>query len=177
MLFRSVLPYLAAVAKIGLAGQRDRATLVLVAASLLVLPFLQIGESIDLMMRGSIPALAILSMLVADALRTAAREGGAERQAWAWILAIVLAIGSVTGLSEVRRAFAYGPSPRPLCSFFGAWDQSFGDYGKSTYLAPLPSMPEPIRPPAPSLMPAHDPQRCWSRPWATPRGSVSGDSG
>ena len=158
-------PYLAAVAAIGARGCHGPATLIMVAATLLILPFLQIGESIDLMMRGSIPALAILSVLVADALRDANRRG------WVAALALVLAVGSVTGLSEIRRAVIYRPSPRPLCSFSGAWDQSFGGFGKSTYLAPVAALPATIRPSSPTLVPPADPPHCWDRPWAVRRGA------
>lgn len=38
---------------------------------LLAIPFLQIGSSTDFMMRGSITALTILAVMVADAVRTA----------------------------------------------------------------------------------------------------------
>ncbi len=160
-----VAPYLAAVAVIGARGPRGPATLMIVGVTLLILPFLQIGESIDLMMRGSIPALAILSVLVADALT----DAGAGRRGWRVALALVLAIGSVTGLSEIRRAVTYRPSPRPLCGFSRAWDQSFGSFGKSTYLAPLAALPGAIRPSAPERVESADPPICWNRPWAVRR--------
>ncbi|MDB5716688.1 MAG: hypothetical protein JWM38_115, partial [Sphingomonas bacterium] len=161
------IPYIVAVWMIGVGGRFGRATLAILGASLLLLPFAQIGESVDLAMRGSIPALAILSVLVTQALGAPAPQG--FRRGAQAVLLVVLAIGGVTGLREVRRGLAYLPAPRPLCSFSGAWDQSFSAFGKSTYLAPVTALPALMRPAAPTLLPAADPAQCWRRAWMTPR--------
>ena len=134
-------------------------TLALLTLCLLALPFVQIGWSTDLMMRGSIAALAILAVMTADAV---ARPG---RVRW-WLVAMLL-IGSITGLTEIRRAFAWPPAPQVQCSFPQAWDQSFSDFPKGSWLAPLSQVPAVIRPenPAP-VSPGATP--CWQGHWHSP---------
>lgn len=137
-----------------------RDTLWLALVWLMLIPFVQIGWSIDFMMRGSITALAIVTAMMADRIG----EGGAVRT---WLLA-VLAIGSLTGLSEIRRAFQFPAAPQVRCTFFKAWDQNFAVFPKGSYLAPLPQMPALIRPAHPALASAQEPARCWDGQWPSP---------
>ncbi|MDI1295845.1 MAG: hypothetical protein PSY12_08165 [bacterium] len=143
-----------------------RDTLWLALVWLLALPFVQIGWSTDLMMRGSITELTILAILVADALR---RPGKTRR----WLIAMLL-IGSVTGLAEIRRALAYPPAPAVRCSVFKAWDQSFGAFPKGSYIAPLNAMPALVRPTDPAQISALEPARCWDGVWHHPDDTSSG---
>lgn len=143
-----------------------RDTLALLIIWLLVLPFVQIGWSTDLMMRGSISALLILSVMVADAL---GRPGRTRH----WLIAMLL-IGSITGLAEIRRALVYPAAPAVRCSFFKAWDQSFGAFPKGSYVAPLDAMPPLVRPINPARVRASEPARCWDGAWHHPDDAASG---
>ena len=162
-------PFLAAVTVLGVRGRAAGATLLTVTACLLFMPFVQVGDSVDFTMRASIPALAILSLLVVDALRSVTPGCGAGRRLWAAALILSLLVGSVTGLFEIRRSLAYRPSPRTHCSLLGVWDRYYGGARAATYLAPLGSLASPIRPVAPAEVASAQPTHCWSRAWATPR--------
>ncbi|WP_253343719.1 hypothetical protein [Sphingobium sp. OAS761] len=137
-----------------------RDTLALLTIWLLAIPFVQVGWSIDFMMRGSVTALTILAVMVADALVIDAR-------ARLWLVAPLL-IGSITGLYEIRRAFAHPPAPQVRCSFFKAWDQSFWFTPKDSYLAPIGRVPAPIRPADPARVSPAEPARCWDGHWYHP---------
>lgn len=141
-----------------------RGPLLLTGTILLALPFVQVGWSIDLMMRASIPSLAILSAAAAMALTG---EAPAKLKLW---LGAALLLGSATGLSEVRRALIEPPSPRGQCSFYGAWDVSFAAYPKGSHLAPLDRVPGVIRPQNPARLVVDDPRPCWEGRWLRPTG-------
>ena len=135
-------------------------TLILLTFWLLAIPFVQIGSSTDFMMRGSVSALTILAVMVADALATSPRSR-------IWLIA-PLTIGSITGLYEIKRAFAHPAAPQLRCTFFKAWDQSFGFQPKGSYLAPLPDMPSLVRPADPARASASEPETCWDGHWYHP---------
>lgn len=145
-------------------------TLLIVTLCLLCIPFIRIGWSTDFMMRASITALAILAILVADALLTVPR-------ARLWLVPPLL-IGTVTGWYEVRRAFAHPPAPQLRCSLVRAWDFEALELGirkpgdppspKGTYLAPLANVPAIVRPHAPKPARMDDPPRCWDGHWYYP---------
>lgn len=141
-----------------------RAPLRIAALFLLAVPFVQIGWSIDFMMRASIPGLAIIAVLVAEALTNATRSRIKVA------LALILATGSVTGANEVIRAVSHPASPRGQCSFFGAWDANFGHYPKGSYLAPISKVAGAIRPEQPAIIPVRDPVSCWTESWHRPTG-------
>lgn len=160
--FQSIetLPFLVPLAALAGSIRFGRDTLRLTAIWLMLIPFVQIGWSTDFMMRGSITALTILAVMVCDALMRA----GAMRL---WLI-VVLGIGSITGLAEIRRALVSPPAPEVNCSFFKAWDQIFFEYPKGTYIAPLYTMPSTIRPPNPAHISNKEPDRCWNTPWPSP---------
>lgn len=158
-----VLPFLFAVATAFAAPRFGRPVLVLVAGTLLLLPLWRIGWSSDLMMRGSINALAILAVMTAHALMTEVRP----RQRV--VLTLMLVIGAVTGIHEIVRAVRWPASPPPLCTFYGAWGPSAAS-NKSTYLAPVADVPALIRPTSVAIVPARDPAVCWARAWPRPTG-------
>lgn len=84
--------------------RRERSPLTLAtAATLLLLPWLQFGPNNDLLMRASIPALAILWLVMAEALL--APPDGAPR-GWRIALLGLFALGAVTPLQELHRAIA-----------------------------------------------------------------------
>jgi hypothetical protein len=141
-------------------------TLAIVATILLASPFGQIGYSVDLPMRASIPALAILSMMIADILVQPAQRF--RHRAGRLFIIAILAIGAVTPLSEIRRTFLYPPSPPPLCNVFGAAMMGFGPIGVPIYMARVTELAAWLRPANPAILPANNPSRCWERPWPWP---------
>jgi hypothetical protein len=162
-----LLPYAAPLLALSWRKGAERGPFLLATSALFILPFVQIGTSSDLMMRGSIPALAILAALTAEAL-SGFRSG--ERRlmrASRGILVTALALGSITGAHEVARAVMVLPSPYPECSLLGVWRDSLE--GADTYVAALDAVPKPIRPANPAAVPLHEPAECWSRSWLHPR--------
>lgn len=162
-----VLPYLALTLALGFRSRFGGWVAMVTCGSLILIPFAQIGHSIDFVMRASIPALAILSIQVADILvRTGHERASLTGRA---ALLLILLAGSVTGLMEIRRSLANPPSPAPRCSFRAAYDQSFfAAFPKSTYLAPVAELPRAIRPVGASVEPGRDPERCWDQDWIIP---------
>lgn len=159
------LPYLALVMIAGLRKSRGAITWAIVASSLLWMPFVQIGQASDFMMRATITSFAILAVMVADALASPP-ETPARRLARMGLLA-TLAIGAITPALEVRRSLIFQANPYPRCSFIGAWQQAEGfptQTTMSTYLAPIASLPALMQPAAVALV-EEDKGACWSRPW------------
>jgi hypothetical protein len=152
-------PYLLALAFIGRSGRFGGATLLIVAGSLLLIPFGQIGPNSEFVARASIPALAILSLALAEAL--AGR--GEDARFWRGVIVVAFAIGLVTPVFEIGRALTYPPAPAILCSYMGVVPG-----GVPTYVVPLERVPAPLRPEAPARISPHDPQACFSGPWPEP---------
>jgi len=142
-----VLPFLlgaAAVAK----GRFGAMLFAITAVSLLLIPFVQIGWSIDFAMRASIPALAILPVLIAEAL--ACTDLSALRRR---VLIGCLAFGSFTGLAEIARAVSFPVSPAPHCPLTNQW-RRYADFtmASSSYLARVRALPAPMRPARPAII-------------------------
>jgi len=154
------LPYLLPLAIAGRSTRFGRDSLWLAFAWLMLIPFVQIGWSTDFMMRGSITTLALVTVMVSDHV---VQRG--ER--WRWFMA-VLAIGSLTGLAEIRRALFNPAAPEVRCTFFKAWDQTFAAFPKGSYLAPVDKLPLLIRPAHPARVSASEPARCWDGTWKLP---------
>lgn len=163
------LPYLVPLVLVGGTTRFGRESLWLAFAWLMLIPFVQIGWSTDFMMRGSITALALVAVMVSDHV---AKKG--ERRRW---LLVVLAIGSLTGLAEIRRALVEPAAPEVRCSFFKAWDQTFADFPKGSYLAPVGKVPAFLRPADPARAAATEPARCWDGPWNLPYDPRTAPSG
>ena len=115
-------------------------------------------------MRASIPALAILALHLADGLGGLWPASGRRKAA----LVGLLAIGSVTGLTEVVRALTFPATPPPRCGFSRAWDESFAAWPKDSYLAPLHRVSVAIRPATPARVAADGAGPCFDRPWPRP---------
>jgi len=163
------LPYLVPLALVASVTRFGQDSLWLAFVWLMLIPFVQIGWSIDFMMRGSITALALVTVMVGDHL---AQRGEMQR----WLL-IVLAIGSLTGLAEIRRALLYPAAPEVRCTFFKAWDQTFAAFPKGSYLAPVDKVPSLIRPAHPARASASEPARCWDAVWRLPYDPRNAPSG
>jgi hypothetical protein len=156
-------PFLAAAWFGNRAGRIGRGPFALVAACLLLFPFLRVGTGADFVMRASITPLAILAVLVADVA-----AAGPSRRIAGWLFAI-LAIGALTPAREILRAVMLDPAPTPACDMPTTWDRSFPQFGKETYLAPAASLPTPLRPAGIALESPLIAGHCWSEPWAMPR--------
>ncbi len=140
---------------------------VLAMGVLAVIPFIQIGWSIDFMMRASIPSQTVFALIMADIL---ARTTDWRTRGWHWFIAAMLCLSAVTGLHEIRRAVTLPAVGGGTCTFFKAWDQEFAHYPKSSYLAPAPKMPRWLIGPNVTLVPIEEPANCWDRPWIRPLG-------
>lgn len=171
LLFQLVetLPYLVPLLLGAASARLGRDTLWLAFAWLMLIPLIQIGWSIDFMMRASISALAIIVVMLVDHLRHAPNGR-------VWLIAM-LAMGSLTGLAEVRRALSHPAAPQVRCSVDKAWDQIFSAYPKGSYFAPLPAMPALVRPRDPFHASPREPARCWDGTWFRPSNRRHGGPG
>ena len=130
----------------------------IVLASLLLIPFGRVGGGMDFAMRASIPALAILAMMIAEIVVRAFTADPAWRSSGRVALC-VLAIGLATPLGEIARAVLWPRAPAVACGYYGVVPG-----GYATYIAPLARFPAMIRPQGVLLKP-RDPAPCWEGPW------------
>ena len=132
------------------------ATTAITVASLLLIPFGQIGEGPDFVMRASIPALAVMAVMMARIVI----DGPAPARRWVWLMGL---IGLATPASEIWRALTWGPSPQVTCGYLGVIPQ-----GYATYTTKLTSLPATIRPAHPAIIAQGPPHSCWARGWPDP---------
>lgn len=146
-----VLPYLVAVVLTCRKSRFGSTMPLLVSSVLLLLPLGQIGTSGDFTMRASIPALAILSMLVAEFLL------GREHHSPILFITVVsaLMIGSLTPATEISHALMRPRQPMSRCSYFGVVPG-----GAPTYVTPLAAAVRAIAPSDPVLIRPNDPATC-----------------
>lgn len=133
----------------------------LVVGTLLLVPFGQVGSSMDFTARASIPALAILSMMMARIVIDHGQWArGATARGW---IAVAWLIGLATPAGELWRGIAWPAAPEVMCGYMGVVPG-----GSATYTAPWGLMPAVIRPVAPRHVTPRDPDRCWQAPWRDP---------
>lgn len=84
----------------GEAARQERSLLAVATGVLLVLPLLRYGYANDLVMRGSIPALFVLQVLL---VRMFASAGEGRRRGAVWLAAALLTIGAGNAALEYRR--------------------------------------------------------------------------
>jgi len=144
---------------------RDRtrfgpATATIVLVVLLIAPFGKIGDAADFVMRASIPALAVLSLIIADLLiRRPAADDKSLKVARNCAL-VAFCIGLCTPISEIARSIMWPRSPEIKCSYMG-----IVPFGDSTYVARLDRVPAVIRPAHPAIIRPVDPAKCWDGAW------------
>jgi len=143
------------------------ACFIAITLMLLASPFVMIGENVDFVMRASIPALLLLTLITAEILETAPSTN------WRFSLIMILAIGSITPAREIYRALIYRASPAPHCDIAHAWQVSFSKFGTHTYFAPRDSLPRSLRPTSPTIIPPLS-TPCYERSWAMPRSQLLG---
>ena len=136
---------------------------------LILLPLGRIGNSADFTMRAGIPALALLSLMIAAILSSdePGQDRATLRRARRLIL-IVFAIGLATPIGEICRALAWPASPGVQCSYMGVVPG-----GAPTYVTQLTSLPVVIRPRAVTIVRTADPPRCYNGPWPD---AIKGDA-
>jgi hypothetical protein len=155
-----IVPFLVGLKLATRSDRFGRTTFVIVALILLFAPLGKVGRGIDFVMRVSIPALAILSMLIADLFSTPAEPSA--RRGRQIVLGAFL-IGLATPATEIGRALLFPRSPAPLCSYLGVVPG-----GATDYVAPLSRLPAWIRPSEPAMVRPRDPEQCWDGPWPKP---------
>ncbi len=133
----------------------------IVVVVLLAVPFGQIGDGVDFVMRVSIPALAMMAVMMGRILGDATPTS-ARREARRWVL-IVGAIGLVTPASEVWRGLTWPVSPEVTCGYLGVIPK-----GYSTYTVPVDRMPALLRAARPNIVPLAPQHPCWAVPWRDP---------
>lgn len=155
-----VLPFLCVLWLVRGSLPLDRATMLLAVVLLVLLPFGRIGESIDFMMRVSIPSLTFMAIAIAGVLRSAPAADNRNGQAARRIAVCVFLIGLAVPIGETARAVLLPRAPAVLCGYFGVVPN-----GYATYIAPLDKMAASIRPKQPALVPIREPAKCWDGPW------------
>ena len=93
------------------------------AFTLVLLPLARMGHFNDLVMRGTIPSLFVLWLLVAAALFAPGRGGF-----WRPLLLVVVTLGAATPLSEIARSVRSGASGLPASATVRAFP-NLGDAG------------------------------------------------
>lgn len=142
---------------------------VIAVVVLLICPLAWIGQGEDFVMRVSIPALNVLAILVARVLIDT--PSGASRRLARSVAVAALAIGAITPLMEIRRAFV-----QPLgtvsssCSFIDAWADSEWPLSQvSIYLADEARFPAALRPQVATRLVLADPRKaCMEGSWRRP---------
>lgn len=169
--FLETIPFILGVGLLAKSG-RPKLLLGLVTPWLAITPLIQMGTTTDFMMRASIPALAILSVLVAEALTPGSTDYRKDGSLSRGLLIAALAIGSLTGIHEIARALANRPAPLTRCDFIQTTISHAGVEvlpKLSTYLAPVSSIPGPLRTEPVKIVPRSAGVECWERPWKVPR--------
>ena len=158
-----VLPFALPVLLMRPASRFGRGTLPIAVAMLLLAPLWRIGAWHDFQMRVTIVPLAILAAAVAELLLRGDR--------WRPLLLALLAIGALTGASELFATLTMRATPPPGCSLVGAARQQTGiKVPTTTYFAAAATLPHWALGEHPAVIaPARDPARCWSRPWFVAR--------
>jgi hypothetical protein len=111
------------------AGTRHKTLLLVASATLAALSFYRFGEYNDLLMRGSIPAIAFLAVISTEALLTAPLERTAP-------LLMLVAIGAMTGAAEIARDVSK-PHANSALIKFEEYARVLGVH-RAQYLAPKP---------------------------------------
>jgi hypothetical protein len=145
--------------------QRERWTLYVALACLMLMPYYKIGINSDFQMRASIMPLALVAIIFAQWLIRSIEQVESRRAAVAYSL-LVVGLGAATPAFEIARAVRLDPSPKPLCSLAGVWDKQIGLMvaPHATYFAQVDRLPAPLRD-IPVLAGRDDPEKCWKRPW------------
>lgn len=167
-----VIPFLTVLIFVRKHLQLQLATVVCIALWLFGCPFVYLGEGGDFNMRSSMPSLDVLAFLMALTLlflfeqwRTSPRM-----RMQALLVALMLLLGSATGVSDIVRAFSHPAIKADLCNFPEAWHASeFSNLHMSTYLAETNAMPSVFRAQHPTIVVVRNQTGpCWHGSWYYP---------
>ena len=160
-----VVPWLLPVLALNAQSRFGREVPLCIAAILIVLPHVQIGWGLDLMMRASIPTLTILAVSAADIVVVAPSW---TKPGWHWWLAAVAVLGWPTGGHEIARAFAHPVSGYGSCNLLELWNLAGENIPNVTYVAPLEKTPHWLVAGRVTPMAVNHQTRCWDQPWYKP---------
>ena len=145
-----------------------RNELALIGAALLTIPAYQIGFANDFAMRGSIPALTLLALRLAEAMGRLWREPAATPEAAPALRkarlqsALYLGLAAVTPCVEVGRNLALPASARSDCSYLDAFRSGpFHDSPVGYYIAPVDMFPPALFKPASATRIEWTNRKCW----------------
>ncbi len=132
--------------------------LLIITASLLLMPNYRIGSGDDFQMRASIIPLALLSYMVIETVNKSPFDNK--------FLLFVLSLGAITGVMEITRSVSYRAAPVTQCTLLDAWYQQTGFIAPTgSYLAKREAIPERLRFDDPKSYIAATQGKCWSRNW------------
>lgn len=137
-----------------------RVTTAITVVLLLLFPFGQIGSAVDFVMRASIPALAIFSLMIASLFMGPHERVDKNLSKARFAALTAFSIGLATPLGEIARAIAYPASPEMQCSYMGIVPG-----GAPTYVARLDRMHSLVAPVNPISVTPIDPPKCWEGAW------------
>jgi hypothetical protein len=122
----------------------SRSTYMLALVLLVMLPFYRMGAGNDLVMRASIPALAVLAINTGHTVFDCFISQRPLRIAAA---TVVVGLGFLTGLDQTWHVLTARNAGISACDLVNAWDQDPASVSsKAYYLASLSKVPPPIRP-------------------------------
>lgn len=143
----------------------------ILATILLFAPLIHVGQGIDFCTRATIPALTVLAIEVIESLYVLQ----AEMASWSGklilsALSMILCLGSLTGMLEVRRALSQRPVKATGCNFVDGWTASaFNSISYATYLAPEKAMPVLYQHKQAEVVKTGFSGPCWIGNWYVPR--------
>jgi hypothetical protein len=130
-------------------GGFSRSSYLIAVAILLLLPMYRLGSANDLVMRASIPALAILAVTTGH---TALRVLRDRNVAGIAVVGLTLLIGAITPLNQVFLMLRSPYTGISKCDLIQAWDQHpTSSTPKSHYFARTADLPALIRPDHPHI--------------------------
>ncbi|MGG5824052.1 hypothetical protein [Falsiroseomonas sp. HW251] len=145
-LILELLPLLVLIAYLDRRAANDP-TLMIAIFILVLIPLYRLGGANDFAMRSSIPALAIMA-IIAGSASVRFCEQGVFRVRMILPL-VVLSIGSITGLIEIRRSLVREPVAEAKCNLIQVWQMerpkgSIADYAVSLAVVPTWMLPSPV---------------------------------
>ncbi len=138
----------------------DRMTVLIAVASMLILPFVRVGESIDFMMRAGIAPITIIAIVVVGILQERRARHSPNLQAARRIALIAYIVGLAVPFGETARAVLLPASPPLHCGYYGVVPT-----GYVTYTSAFDRLPGSIRPSAPAIAALREPSPCWTGAW------------
>jgi hypothetical protein len=140
-----ILPFAFLNKRFGRTGEGfSHSTYIVALVVLVLLPFYRLGGGNDLVMRASIPSLAILAINTGHTVFDCFSSLRPMRIVAA---TLVVGLGFLTGINQTWHILTAQNAGISACDLINAWDQDPRSLpSKASYLASLPKIPQPIRP-------------------------------